>query len=167
MTKNVRSDPFARRPTGALLRLAHQRSRAAANHRLRALEVDLRHVGVLAALATGGPLTQRRLSDVVELDRSSMVYVVDRLEELGLVRRLPSPADRRAYAVTITEEGSTRLREASAVAMGVMEELLEGFEPAEITMLDDLLRRIIDRSAVDRSSPNGSRSRAPRSLVSG
>jgi DNA-binding MarR family transcriptional regulator len=151
MTKKTGSDPFARRPTGALLRLAHQRSRVAANDRLRDLELDLRHVGVLAALASAGPMTQRRLSDVVELDRSSMVYVVDRLEALGLVKRLPSPTDRRAYDVTITETGSTRLREAAAVAMSVMDELLEGFEPGEIATLDDLLRRIIDRSAADRS----------------
>jgi DNA-binding MarR family transcriptional regulator len=134
--------------------MAHQRARAAANDRLRTLGLDLRHVGVLAALATGGPMTQRRLSDVVELDRSSMVYVVDRLEELRLVKRLPSPSDRRAYDVTITDAGSSRLGEASAVAMAVMDELLEGFEPAEIAMLDDLLRRIVDRPAADQSPGN-------------
>lgn len=55
-----------------------------------------------------------------------------------------------------------RLREASTMAMSVMDELLEGFEPAEIAMLDDLLRRIIDRSAVDRPSPVAPSVRAKR-----
>ena len=140
------ADPFARRPTGWLLRAAHMRSRAAANEALRTQDVDLRHVGVLATLRAAGPMTQRQLSEAIELDRSSMVYVIDRLEELGLVQRLPSPSDRRAYAVTITDQGLARLEAAAAVATEVMDGLLEGFTAAEKATLDDLLRRIIRRS---------------------
>jgi DNA-binding MarR family transcriptional regulator len=146
------ADPFARRPTGWLLRAAHMRSRAAANEALQTLDVDLRHVGVLATLRASGPLTQRQLSDAVELDRSSMVYVIDRLEELGFVERLPSPADRRAYAVTLTDLGSARLDVAAALATEVMDDLLAGFTAAEKTALDEMLRRIIRRSESGRSA---------------
>ena len=145
--------PFARRPTGFLLRLAHQRARTAANLELRALDLDLRHVGVLAALASRGPSTQAELVAAVEMDKSSMVYVVDRLEAKGLVRRDRAVGDRRAYAVTLTDEGRQRLGEAAAVATGVMAELLEGFDPDEERQLNDLLQRIIDRASHRSSAP--------------
>lgn len=139
-------DPFGDRPTGLLLRVAHQRARAAANEALRPLDLDLRHVGVLAALASLGPQTQRQLTEAVELDKSSMVYVVDRLEAMGLVRREPAAADRRAYAVTLTDVGRIRLSEAAGIAMGVMKDLLDGFDPEDERRLNTMLQRIIDRA---------------------
>jgi DNA-binding MarR family transcriptional regulator len=137
---------FDERPTGLLLRLAHQHARAAANQALRPLDLDLRHVGVLAALAGGGPQTQKQLAEAVELDKSSMVYVIDRLERLNLVRRERSRTDRRAYAVSLTDQGRERLTDAGRVAVRVMGELLESFDVAEERQLNAMLQRIIDRA---------------------
>ena len=140
------SGAFARRPTGLLLRLAHQYARTAANQALRPLDLDLRHVGVLAVLAERGPRTQKQLIDAVELDKSSMVYVVDKLERQELVRRERMEADRRAYAVTLTDLGREQLAAAGRIATGAMGDLLDVLDDDEERQLNDLLRRIVDRA---------------------
>jgi DNA-binding MarR family transcriptional regulator len=150
---------FDRAPTGFLLRLAHQYARTAANKALKPLDLDLRHVGVLAALAGAGPLTQRQLISGVELDKSSMVYVVDKLEQSGLVIRERTPADRRAYAVTLTSLGRKRLAEAGRIATDVMTELLDTLEPSEVEQLNSLLRRVIERARQRASDRRGNTER--------
>jgi excinuclease UvrABC ATPase subunit len=47
---------------------------------------------------------------VVTISRTGLTRLVDRLEAAGLVRRTPSPEDRRGTAVAITREGSALLR---------------------------------------------------------
>jgi DNA-binding MarR family transcriptional regulator len=49
-------------------------------------------------------------SQVVTISRTGLTRLVDRLEAAGLVRRTPSPDDRRGTVVAITREGSALLR---------------------------------------------------------
>ncbi|MGW7366439.1 MarR family winged helix-turn-helix transcriptional regulator [Streptomyces sp. NPDC054841] len=52
-----------------------------------------------------GPAAMRVLAETQACDASNMTGVVDRLEKRGLVRREPSPGDRRVKNVVITPEG--------------------------------------------------------------
>src|ERR1700749_1978861 len=49
--------------------------------------------------------TMQELARLLDLDKSSVTGLVDRAERRGLVARAPSPADRRAVLVRLTEEG--------------------------------------------------------------
>jgi DNA-binding MarR family transcriptional regulator len=61
--------------------------------------------------APGRKLRMGELSgQVVTISRSGLTRLVDRLEAAGLVRREPSPGDRRGTVVAITREGSALLR---------------------------------------------------------
>jgi DNA-binding MarR family transcriptional regulator len=71
--------------------------------RLAPLGVDPRTYAVLMALAAHDGRSQRELSAQLGIHRNAMVSVVDSLEAQGLVQRLPHPADRRAFAVTLTD----------------------------------------------------------------
>jgi MarR family 2-MHQ and catechol resistance regulon transcriptional repressor len=59
----------------------------------------------LEALLHKGPLTISEIQDKVLLASGSMTAAVDRLEHLGLVVRKPSPSDRRARVLELTQEG--------------------------------------------------------------
>jgi MarR family transcriptional regulator, transcriptional regulator for hemolysin len=48
-------------------------------------------------------LNQQELAVLSDFDSTSLVRVLDRLEQRGWVRRLPDPADRRAHRIVLGE----------------------------------------------------------------
>ena len=132
---------------GGQLYLAHRYARAATNRALRAHQIELRHLGVLACLAEAGPQSQRALIDRLQLDKSSMVYIIDELERQGLAERRRNEHDRRSYAVHLTPTGRDKLAASTETAGEVMTELLSPLSPAERQQLHELLGRFIDRAA--------------------
>jgi DNA-binding MarR family transcriptional regulator len=71
-------------------------------HRLEPFGVEPRAYAVLKALSEDDGRSQRELSTQLGIHRNVMVIVVDKLEREGLVKRMPHPTDRRAFAVTLT-----------------------------------------------------------------
>lgn len=116
------------------------------------LGIDVRHFGLLLALSQLGPCTQRELIDALDVDRSSMVLLVDTLERAKLVERQRVARDRRAHAVHLTATGRTRLEDALATAARVEASLLAPLDADERRVLNDLLWRLIRHStAVSKS----------------
>src|SRR6187399_2766780 len=64
---------------------------------------------VLHLIEPGRPLPMSRLADTLSCDASNVTGLVDRLESRGLVRRQPSPRDRRVKVLHLTPTGA-RLR---------------------------------------------------------
>ncbi|MFE2103801.1 MarR family transcriptional regulator [Streptomyces sp. PTD9-10] len=52
-----------------------------------------------------GPASMSMLATTLTCDASNMTGIIDRLEKRGLVRREPSPSDRRVKNVLLTAEG--------------------------------------------------------------
>ncbi|MFH8614986.1 MarR family winged helix-turn-helix transcriptional regulator [Streptomyces sp. NPDC017979] len=50
--------------------------------------------------------TQAQLAEIGDMDKTTMVVTVDALERAGLAERRPSPTDRRARIIAVTEEGA-------------------------------------------------------------
>ncbi len=132
---------------GFLLQRAHRRLRMAHNEALASLGLSIAHVAVLGLLGERGDLSQRQLIDLMDADKSTMVYLVDELEGQGLVERRTDPADRRAYAVHLTDGGRKRLQEAGAIAARVEREFLAALSARERAQFTDLLRRIVEHVA--------------------
>jgi DNA-binding MarR family transcriptional regulator len=53
------------------------------------------------------PLSRRELAQRLDCDPSNVTFLVDRLEEKGLVKRAVDPHDRRVKAVSLTAAGAT------------------------------------------------------------
>jgi len=64
---------------------------------------------VLHLIEPGRPLPMSRLAETLSCDASNVTGLVDRLESRGLVRRQPSPQDRRVKVLQLTPTGA-RLR---------------------------------------------------------
>jgi DNA-binding MarR family transcriptional regulator len=78
---------------------------------------------VLSA-ALDGEHTQRELADLVGLDKTTMVVTVDELERAGLAERRPSPTDRRARIIAVTETGRKAIAEGEQVRDRVEQDVL-------------------------------------------
>lgn len=67
--------------------------------------LSLAEFGALEALYHKGPLLVGELQRAVLKSSGGITYVVDRLQEKGLVRRRPCDEDRRAVYAEVTDEG--------------------------------------------------------------
>ncbi|MFD8013020.1 MarR family winged helix-turn-helix transcriptional regulator [Streptomyces sp. NPDC058955] len=102
------------------------------------------HYAVLASLADGGPASQATLSRRTGIYRSDMVRVLDELTGRHLVDRSPDPSDQRRNIITLTPEGSRRLRRLDQVLDAVHEDLLAPLSEDERDQFLRLLTRLVD-----------------------
>jgi DNA-binding MarR family transcriptional regulator len=100
---------------------------------------------VLLTLQPDGAMTMRTLAGQVQYDASNLTGVVDRLEEVGAVRRQPHPSDRRAKGVMLTDEGQ-RVRRAFWERLTNNTGPLGRLNGRELTALRGLLRSAMQDS---------------------
>jgi DNA-binding MarR family transcriptional regulator len=108
-------------------------------------ECSPKHVGCLLVIADQGPLSQQELGEAIDVDRTTIVAVVDWLESQDFVERKRNPADRRAYALEITAAGRRWLKDANQAVRGAERDFLSPLDPSERKQLVDLLQRLITR----------------------
>jgi DNA-binding MarR family transcriptional regulator len=76
------------------------------------------------------------------IDPSSMVALIDELEERGLAERRQHSSDRRKHAVHLTAKGKRTLGRARGAAVAYAEELLAPLDATERETLRRLLRKL-------------------------
>jgi len=62
-------------------------------------------ISVLNLLYENPKIIMRDISETLMVSKSMVTGIIDRLEELGFLRRVISKQDRRSYSLEITEEG--------------------------------------------------------------
>jgi len=132
---------------GALLFMASQAAQELANQRLSSLGFSVRSFGVLTLLADAGPLSQQAIGEHLKIDRTTMVTMIDELEQAQHVRRDRDPRDRRAYAVTLTPRGERAQRRAVQALDGARDEFFAPLSPREREQLLRMLKRLVERPA--------------------
>jgi DNA-binding MarR family transcriptional regulator len=105
-------------------------------------EITPGRFGVLEVIAANPGLSQSELGSLLGIDRSTVVAVIDRLEQRHLVQRRPVPSDRRSYALTLSEGGAAMLSALEARVLAHEAHIARRLSPAERATLIDLLRRL-------------------------
>lgn len=72
-------------------------------------------------------ISQTQLGNNLFVSAANITKLIDGLERKGLVRRIPSPKDRRVNLIKITREGSTLLDEVWPGYVTALNSILEGF----------------------------------------
>lgn len=98
--------------------------------------------GVLVVIEANPDLKQSELACATQLDRSTVVTVIDNLERRGLVERRAAPNDRRSNAIRLTPDGSALLRRLKRQVMQHEKRLLRNFDAAERATLLALLQKV-------------------------
>ena len=130
--------------TALLLVRAAQRASAALEHALAPLGLRPRHYRVLVALAEAGPLSQQALGGLLGIDRTTMVAIVEELEQQGPAEQHPDAADRRSYRVQLAARGRTTLVRATGAVARTDEALLAGLDATDRQGLRASLAQLAD-----------------------
>lgn len=78
-------------------------------HRLKNLSKI--EISVLSLLCENPQIIMRDISEQLQVSKSTMTGVVDKLEKLGFLQRVINKRDRRSYALEVTEEGKLAQKE--------------------------------------------------------
>ncbi|WP_413098723.1 MarR family winged helix-turn-helix transcriptional regulator [Streptomyces sp. Inha503] len=99
---------------------------------------------VLSGLARTGPRSAAGLADEIGLDRSGVTRRATRLEEAGLLRREPDPADRRATLLALTDAGRAAIETTRQRLAAHIEDSLASWPPGEAQTFARQLHRFVD-----------------------
>ena len=100
--------------------------------------------GLLNVIGARPGTIQQELGSVMGIDRTTMVALIDQLEDAGLATRRPSAKDRRAREIAITPKGRRLLQRARRMISGVDDQVLAGLTAQEREDLLTLLRQALD-----------------------
>jgi len=127
-----------------LLFRAAQASLALANQMLRGIGLCARQAGILTMVTELGPMTQKDLGQALHVDRTTMVALLDDLENKGYVQRQRHPGDRRAFLIQPTQAGRAVKTEAVRILDQQQDLFLGGLTRAEREQLAALLNQLHD-----------------------
>jgi DNA-binding MarR family transcriptional regulator len=93
----------------------------------------------LAAIAAGEPLAVGELAKRMAVSTPTVSHIVDALDKLGLIARLPDPHDRRVCRLTTSQAGTELLEELSRRTTGMLAERIHQLPPAQQNALEAAL----------------------------
>jgi DNA-binding MarR family transcriptional regulator len=131
------------------------------SERLAPLGLEPRHAGMLTRLAAHEGLSQQALGELIGLNPTRMVFLVDELEQRGLVERRRNTADRRSYALYLTTQGRDTLHRIQAAGDRHQHEIGASLSKAERLDLASLLRRLAAEQGITEDSLPGIPPRPP------
>lgn len=98
--------------------------------------------GVLEALHHLGPLPLGALAEKLLVTGGNVTYVMDRLEEQGLVARERSDDDRRVVNACLTDKGRALIRQVFPGHASFVRDAVAHLSDAEQESLRDLLKKL-------------------------
>jgi MarR family 2-MHQ and catechol resistance regulon transcriptional repressor len=104
--------------------------------------LTLSQFGILEALYHLGPLSLGELAEKLLVTGGNVTYVMDRLEEQGLVYRQRSDLDRRVIEARLTPRGETLVSELFPAHADFLGALVSHLDPEEQRLLRVLLKRL-------------------------
>jgi MarR family transcriptional regulator, organic hydroperoxide resistance regulator len=123
-------------------KLVHQFAQRLDVHVRRVAEdVGLTATQVVALRELSEPITARELATRMSCEASNATFVLDRLEEQGMIQRRPHPTDRRAKQIVLTAAG--RRRRATVLKHLDAQSPLDSLAATQQEDLRDLLRALL------------------------
>ncbi|MEO8860883.1 MAG: MarR family winged helix-turn-helix transcriptional regulator [Ginsengibacter sp.] len=117
------------------------------NFKQSGLEITIEQWSVLYHLWKLEGQSQQQLCDATFRDKPSITRLVDNLEKIKLVKRVPSKDDRRINLIYLTKEALSLQEEAMALANKTLNEALEGVTNDQIEIAKEVLQKVYDNLA--------------------
>lgn len=129
------------------LQAAHSALFRAADHHLRdQLGLGSAQQAILFVLAKENGVSLGDLAKRLHLGKSGLSGLVDRMEAAGLVKRVPSPRDRRVIELHIEPAGRIIAERTTPLTQAINDELLTPFSQSERAIIARFLDHITTNS---------------------
>lgn len=116
----------------------------ALDRELAKFDISAPQLIVLAYVANKEADSAASLCKSISYDPGAMTRMIDRLQEKGLIRRVPNPEDRRATNLELTAAGKALYPQLLGAKEIVQAQFLRGFSKDEARLLERLLNRLLE-----------------------
>lgn len=99
---------------------------------------------ILYVLWQGDGLTISQLSAQTSLANTTLTSMLDRMEQSGLIQREPSPTDRRALLIRLTDKARALREGYDRISQRMNELYYLGFTEEEVRQFEGYLQRVLD-----------------------
>ncbi|MBQ4580965.1 MAG: MarR family transcriptional regulator [Clostridia bacterium] len=99
---------------------------------------------ILYVLWQGDGLTISQLSAQTSLANTTLTSMLDRMEQAALIQRTPSPTDRRALLIRLTDKARALREDYDRISQRMNELYYLGFTSEEISQFEGYLQRVLD-----------------------
>ena len=106
-------------------------------------KIDLeRNYFILNFISKHKHITQQTLANLINMDKTRIVHVIDYLSEKGLVKREKSPEDRREHRIVITKKADKYIKKISIGFNELNKTAFKGFTKTEQQLFFSMLEKI-------------------------
>ncbi len=116
--------------------------RIAADKRARQFGMTRAQWFIMLRLERQPGLSQKELSELLEVEPITVARLVDRLEQRGLVERRPDPKDRRVWRLHLLPSAAPLLEKIKAERAELITLLTTGFDAETLEVITDGLARM-------------------------
>ena len=107
---------------------------------------------ILKILPVSGEFLMNELARFLDISPAAASKNIDRMEQMGLVRRRPRTGDRRSLEVVLLDPGRAIVDEFDRITMKKQASMLSQFSPAEKEELLGYLQRIVRYTLAEESN---------------
>ncbi|WP_346848262.1 MULTISPECIES: MarR family transcriptional regulator [unclassified Clostridium] len=95
-------------------------------------------------IGKAGEISQKELSDYMDIKESSMVRLIDRMEKEELVERRKDSEDRRITKIILTDKGKFLKEELMPRGQVFQDDVLKGISKENLEIFKEVLQRMTD-----------------------
>jgi DNA-binding MarR family transcriptional regulator len=114
------------------------------NFKQEGIEITIEQWSVLYHLWKKDGISQQDLCNASFRDKPSITRLVDNLEKLKLVKRVPSQTDRRSNSIMLTEAAKKLQEKTMEIASRTLNEALEGVAADDVETAKKVLQQVYD-----------------------
>lgn len=95
-------------------------------------------------IGKAGEISQKELSDYMDIKESSMVRLIDRMEKEELVERRKDSEDRRITKIILTDKGKFLKEDLMPIGQEFQNTVIKGISKENLEIFKEVLQRMID-----------------------
>lgn len=142
-TQKNKINPFESKesPLSLMFNMLYKKYDHAAEQELYHADLE-RYFYVLGLICKHQEITQQCLANCLQIDKATMVRIIDYLTEKDLVKRNPHNEDKRAYLISATAKGIKLAPKIEATFSQLNKLAFKGFSAEEKKMFLELMNRM-------------------------
>ena len=147
--ESTRPDARARAASSVLISQLARRMRRRIEQAVEPLGLRPRELHALQHLRERGPSAQQTLVELLGIDATNLIAILNRLEDAGLIDRRRDRADRRRAIIALSPQGDQLLANLDRALRRIDDDVLATLTRSERATLNALLAHAVEHIAAD------------------